>query len=73
MKRGDTEHYYNKEWRMAQQFGDKRIIPVAINGYDLRSDYHQIYENIINSQPSGINLMEPNGFTKLITSITEKL
>ena len=73
LKRGDTDHYYNKEWRMAQQFNDKTIIPLAINGYDLRADYHQGYEPIANQQPSGIDLMEPEGFSKLITSINEHL
>lgn len=33
------DHYYNKEWRMAQQFNDKAIIPLAINGYNLCADY----------------------------------
>lgn len=72
-KRGDTDHYYNKEWRMAQQFGDKTIIPLAINGYSLRADYHQIYETIVNQQPSGIDLMDSDGFSNLITSINEHL
>ena len=58
---------------MAQQFGDKIIIPLAINGYNLRSDYHQSFEKIINHQPSGINLMDADGFQKLITSINEHL
>lgn len=73
LKRGDTDHYYNKEWRMAQQFNDKTIIPLAINGYDLRADYQQVYESIINQQPSGIDLMDSEGFSKLLTSINEHL
>lgn len=73
LKRGDTDHYYNKEWRMAQQFNDKTLIPLAINGYDLRADYHQAFESIVNQQPSGINLMDSEGFLKLITSINEHL
>ncbi|MBP5547373.1 MAG: toll/interleukin-1 receptor domain-containing protein [Bacteroidales bacterium] len=73
LKLGDTDHYYNKEWRIAQQFDDKTIIPLAINGYDLRSDYHQVYESIITQQPSGIDLMDSDGFSKLITSINEHL
>lgn len=73
LKRGDTEHYYNKEWRMAQQFGDKTIIPLAVNGYNLRADYQQTYETIINQQPSGIDLMESDGFSNLTTSINEHL
>ncbi len=73
LKQGDTDHYYNKEWRMAQQFGDKTIIPLAVNGYNLRADYQQIYESIINQKPSGIDLMESDGFSNLITSINEHL
>lgn len=70
---GDTDHYYNKEWRIAQQFKDKIIIPLAINGYDLRSDAHQVFETIINQQPSGINMMDADGFQRLLKSINEKL
>ena len=73
LKRGDTGHYYNKEWRMAQQFKDKTIIPLAINGYDLRADYQQSFESIIDQKPSGIDLMDSDGFFKLITSINEHL
>lgn len=73
LKCGDTDHYYNKEWRMAQQFNDKTIIPLAINGYDLRADYHQAFESIIDQQPTGIDLMDSDGFFKLITSINEHL
>ena len=71
LKRGETDHYYNKEWRIAQQFDNKIIIPVAVNGYDLRSDYHQEFERIV--VRVGINLMEPDGLHKLITSINENL
>lgn len=73
LQNDDTSHYYNKEWRMAQQFEDKRIIPLAINGYDLRADYHQVYERIVDNHLSGINLMDNDGFSKLITSLTEAL
>lgn len=83
MQKGKTDHYYNKEWRMAQQFKDKTIIPLAINGYDLRSNYHRdIYESIVNQQVSGvsdnqdelkIDLMESDGFQKLISSIDKHL
>lgn len=73
LKRGDTNHYYNKEWRIAQQFGDKTIIPLAVNGYDLRANYNQGYEAIINQSTSGIDLMNADGFYKLINSINEHL
>jgi hypothetical protein len=82
LKRGDTDHYYNKEWRMAQQFGDKTIIPLAVNGYNLRADYQHAYESIISQHPSGINednenlevdLMDSDGFSKLLMSIDKHL
>lgn len=73
LKNGETDNYYNKEWRMAQQFGDKVIIPLAVNGYDLRDDYNQEYEKIINKKVSGINLMDTDGFSKLIDSINENI
>ena len=73
LQKGEIDHYYNKEWRMAQQFGDKTIIPLAINDYNLRADYHQGFESIINQQPSGIDLMEADGFQKLLSSINEHL
>lgn len=73
LKCGNTNHYYNREWQMAQQFNDKTIIPVAINGYDLRSGYHQTFEAIVNQQPSGINLMDAEGFNQLINSINEHM
>ena len=73
LKQGETDHYYNKEWQMAQQFGDKAIIPVAVNGYNLRAEYHQSYEAFIGQKSSGINLMDADGFSKLITSINEHI
>ena len=83
MQKGETDHYYNKEWRIAQQFKDKTIIPLAINGYNLRADYHkEIYESIVNQQVSGvsddqdelkINLMDSDGFQKLVSSIDKHL
>lgn len=73
LKRGETENYYNKEWRIAQQLGDKTIIPLAVNGYNFRADYNQIYEAIINQPSWGIDLMNADGFSKLITAINEHL
>ena len=67
---------------MAQQFGDKTIIPLAVNGYNLRADYQLVYESIISQQPSGINegnesleidLMDSDGFSKLVMSIDKHL
>lgn len=73
LKCGDTDHYYNKEWRIAQQFNDKVIIPVAVNGYDMRSDYHQEFEKIIKHALTGTDLMASDGFQKTISSINEHL
>lgn len=73
LQRGDTDHYYNKEWRMAQQFGDKIIIPLAINGYNWRTDYHKKFEEIIKSPIHAIDLMDSDGFYCLTTSINEYL
>ena len=73
LKQNDTSHYYNQEWRMASQFNDKTIIPLAINGYNLRSDYHKLFEELAKQSVSGIDLMEADGFQKLISSINEKL
>lgn len=83
MQKGNTDNYYVKEWRIAQQYKDKTIIPLAINGYDLRSNYHkEIYESIVNQQVSGvsdnrndsiIDLMDSDGFQKLVSSIDKHL
>ena len=58
---------------MAHQFDDKVIIPLAINGYDVRSEYHHVFETIIGKQVSAIDLMDVDGFSKLINSINEYL
>ena len=73
LKNGETDHYYNKEWRMAQQFGDKTIIPLAINGYNWRTSYHKAFDKIISSPIHAIDLMDSNGFSKLINAINEHL
>lgn len=73
LSEGKTDNYYNREWRMASQFGEKAIIPLALNGYDLRQPYHtQTFESIIHGSLSGINLMHDK-FEKLRISIEEHL
>lgn len=70
---GNIDNYYNREWRMATQLGDKVIIPLAVNGYDLRQPYHtEVFESIIHGAISGINLMNDQ-FEKLRSSIEEHL
>lgn len=73
LKNNETDHYYNKEWRMAQQFNNKTIIPLAINGYNWRTEYHKSFEDIIDNTIHAIDLMDSDGFSKLVTSIDEHL
>lgn len=54
---GRKDPYYILECRMALQ-NDIRIIPLAANGYDLRSASQKLYEEQIGKSPSGLNLME---------------
>lgn len=73
LSEGKVDNYYNREWRMASQFDDITIIPLALNGYDLRQPYHtQAFESIIHGAISGINLMHDK-FEKLRTSIEEHI
>lgn len=71
---GRTDNYYNREWRMASQLGNKAIIPVAANGYGLTAPYHtSTFEQITGQPLSGVDLMTPDGFSKLIKSIASNL
>lgn len=79
--------YYSKEWRWASEKKDLIILPLAINGYDLRSSQHQIFERLMkfNSEEdktTGINMSEKvnnymanekTGFAKLLDSIYNHL
>ena len=74
LQQGNTNHYYIKEWRMAVQLGDKRILPLAVNGYNLRNDYHtKAFESIIGNSLSGIDLMQSDGQNRLIESLNTYL
>jgi len=74
MQNGKTDNYYNREWQMAAQLGDKRILPLATNGYDLRSEYHtKSFEDIIGGSLSGIDLMQNDGFSRLVESLNTYL
>lgn len=71
---GNVNNYYNKEWRMATQLEDTTIIPLAVNGYSLRADYHTNgYEQIVGGSISGINLMEKEGMGQLLKAVEKKL
>ena len=69
---GRIDNYYNREWRMATQLGDKHLIPVATNGYSLTAPYHTTTFEQITGQPlSGVDLMTPDGFNRLVKSLTD--
>lgn len=75
LKNGKIDNYYNKEWKLAvRNKGRLKIIPLAVNGYNLRMDYHfSTFENIIGESVSGIDLMLPEGYNKLIDAIDKYL
>lgn len=75
MENGNIEDkYYIREWRKASQIGDKRIIPLAIDGYDLRAHYHvSVYESIVSDALSGIDLMQKDGMARLLLSLDKEL
>ena len=74
LSQGHTDNYYSKEWRMAQQLGNEVILPVAVNGYDLRAEYHtSVFESLVKEGITGIDLMKPDGFSKLIESLNKHL
>lgn len=72
---GKTDYYYNKEWRLAAKMkGQLKIIPIAINGYNLKMDYHNVvFEGIIEDTVSGVDLMMPEGYNKLVDAIDKYL
>ena len=53
--------------------GDKRIIPLAINGYDPKADYHQTFVKVVGQDPTVENLMEPDGFFRLTEAIKKTI
>lgn len=71
---GKTNRYYFKEWSFARQWEDKVIIPLAVNGFNLR-DNHQIsiFEEFFNRHVTGIDLMGVDGSSKLKRAIDNNL
>lgn len=74
--------FYSNEWRWASEKSQLTILPVAIEGYDLRSQQHQVFEHIIKHQTTGIDMSEKangfmvnekTGFAKLLDSIYKQL
>lgn len=74
LMQGKTDNYYNYEWKLACQTGIKTILPLATNGYNLRADYHtQVFESIISTPSTGVDLMRNDGIQKLIEAINSHL
>lgn len=74
--------FYSQEWRWAAEKGGLTVIPVAIGGYDLRSDTHTTFECLVGQAASGIDLdkrttdahtQEKVGYAKLLASIKKHL
>lgn len=78
-KFGDSiDTFYSNEWRWASDNKQIIVMPVAVGGYDLRSDVNKIFERIVGHQSSGINMsdnyidsysFEKTGYNKLLESI----
>ena len=81
-KRGKSiERFFIDEWRWASET-NAVILPIAIDGYSLRSDEHKQFESFFTKPISGIdmqqklsdyNINEKVGFSKLIESIHKHL
>lgn len=78
----DIDTFYSKEWRWAAKNKDIVVLPVVIDGYDLRGEPNKIFEAIINHMPSGIEITNNYdyrsnigkvGFSKLLESIYNHL
>ena len=78
----DINTFYSQEWRWAAENERLVVLPVAIDGYDLRSPVNTIFEQLVGHQPSGIDLthqpldqrnQEKVGYAKLLDSIKKHL
>ena len=81
-KHESIDDFYSQEWRWTVGNDSIAVLPVAINGYDLRGEQNRIFERIIKRQPSGIDMTEKandylvgevTGFSKLLKSIYQHL
>lgn len=73
LEAGQLTGYYLKEWEMAASDAGKAIIPLAVDGYDLRATYHTRFESIIGRTVTGIDLTTPDGFSQLVKSLDKYL
>ncbi len=74
--------FYSDEWRWAANNKNIKILPVAIDGYDVRNSTHKIFEEIIGNtfhcvdmteKPNDTHNMKKLGYAKLLESITNHL
>ena len=74
--------FYSDEWRWASENSQLTVLPVAIGGYNLRSQQHQVFERIVKHQTTGIDMNEransfmaneKTGFAYLLDSIYKQL
>ncbi len=83
LKKKGIDTFYSNEWRWAKDNAKLKIFPVAINGYNLRSDYHKIFEQIVGYEATtGVDMMakpdtslteEEIGYAKLLKSLYKEL
>lgn len=74
LRNGNTNNYYNQEWRMAASRKEElTIIPLAADGFSLRDDYYKVFEDIIGSHTSGISLADTNAISNLQKAIDNHL
>lgn len=76
------DRFFIKEWRWAAQTTAK-ILPVAIGGYDEKSETHKTFESFFSTKPTTCinmqhmpidnNLSEKVGFAKLLESVYKHL
>jgi hypothetical protein len=71
---GKTDRYYFQEWRLAQQWENKAIIPLAVNGFNLKdSSQISIFEEFFHRHITGIDLSEADGLSKLKLAVDKCL
>lgn len=69
LESNSMDHYYCKEWKIARQY-EIPVRPIAVDGYDLRAEYHSVFESIA-GRYSGVDLMEKDGMEKLIDKLDQ--
>ncbi len=74
LKQGNTNNFYNKEWRMAvSRKGELTILPIAVDDFSLREDYYKVFEGIVGEHTNGIHLSEYNAFNRIQKALDEYL